>query len=76
MQNFRFIGAMVSEFRFFKKKKKKKKKMKKKKKNMDNLRKSCLPVFRTSYDIFIHFFCMLLLFHMFSTLMSLKVRLD
>ena len=54
MQNFRFIGAMVSEFRFFKKKKKKK--MKKKKKNMDNLRKSCLPVFRTSYDIFIHFF--------------------
>ena len=23
----------------------------KKKKNMDNLRKSCLPVFRTSYDI-------------------------
>ena len=55
MQNFRFIGAMVSEFRFFKKKKKKKK-MKKKKKNMDNLIKSCLPVFRTSYDIFIHFF--------------------
>ena len=51
MQNFRFIGAMVSEFRFFKKKKKKKKKMKKKK----NMRKSCLPVFRTSYDIFIHF---------------------
>ena len=33
MQYFRFIGAMVSEFRFFKKKK-----MKKKKKNMDNLR--------------------------------------
>ena len=31
MQNFRFIGAMVSEFRFFKKKKKMKKK------NMDNL---------------------------------------
>ena len=30
MQNFRFIGAMVSEFRFFKKKKKKKK-------NVDNL---------------------------------------
>ena len=30
MQNFRFIGTMVSEFRFFKKKKKKKK-MKKKK---------------------------------------------
>ena len=55
MQNFRFIGAMVSEFRFFKRKKKKKK-MKKKKKNMDNLRKSCLPVFRTSYDIFICFF--------------------
>ena len=75
MQNFRFIGAMVSEFRFFKKKKKMKKK-KKKKKNMDNLIKSCLPVFRTSYDIFIRFFCMLLLFHVFSTLMSLKVRLD
>ena len=56
MQNFRFIGAMVSEFRFFKKKKKKKmKKKKKKKKKMDNLIKSCLPVFRTSYDIFIHF---------------------
>ena len=36
MQNFRFIGAMVSEFHFFKKK---------------NLIKSCLPVFRTSYDI-------------------------
>ena len=47
MQNFRFIGAMVSEFRFFKKKKMK---------NMDNLIKLCLPVFRTSYDIFIHFF--------------------
>ena len=45
MQNFRFIGAIVSEFRFFKKKKKKVKK------NMANLRKSCLPVFRTSYDI-------------------------
>ena len=27
MQNFRFIGAMVSEFRFFKKKKKKDKQM-------------------------------------------------
>ena len=39
MQNFRFIGAMVSEFRFFKKKKMK---------NMDNLIKLCLPVFRTS----------------------------
>ena len=38
---------MVSEFRFFKKKKMKK--------NMDNLRKSCLPVFHTSCDIFIHF---------------------
>ena len=50
MQNFRFIGAMVSEFRFFKKKKKKMKK-----KNTANLIKSCLPVFRTSYDIFIHF---------------------
>ena len=56
MQNFRFIGAMISEFRFFKKKKKKKMKKKKKKKNMDNLIKSCLPVFRTSYDIFILFF--------------------
>ena len=51
MQNFRFIGVIISEFRFFKKKKKKMKK-----KNMANLRKSCLPVFRTSYDIFIHFF--------------------
>ena len=39
---------MVSEFRFFKKKKMKKK-------NTANLRKSCLPVFWTSYDIFIHF---------------------
>ena len=44
MENFRFIGAMVSEFRFFKKKKKKKK-------NMDNLWKSYLPVFRTPCDI-------------------------
>ena len=46
MQNFRFISAMVSEFRFFKKKKKKKKKMKKKKKkkkNVDNLIKSPRP---------------------------------
>ena len=59
MQNFRFICAMVSEFRFFKKKKKMKKM---KKKNMDNLRKSCLPVFRTSYEIFVLFLCMLLLF--------------
>ena len=42
MQNFRLTGAMVSEFRFFKKK-------------MANLRKTCLPVFRTSYDIFIYF---------------------
>ena len=48
MQNFRFIGATVSEFRFFKKKKKKK--------NMDNLCKSCLPVFHTSCDIFIQIF--------------------
>ena len=47
MQNFRFVGAMVSEFRFFKKKMKKK--------NTANLRKSCLPVFQTSYDIFILF---------------------
>ena len=46
MQNFRSIGAMVSEFRFFKKKMKK---------NTANLRKSCLPVFWTSYDIFILF---------------------
>ena len=36
MPNFRFIGAMVSEFRFFKKKKKKK---------MANLRKSCYLYF-------------------------------
>ena len=43
MQNFRFIGAMVSEFRFFKKKMKK----------MANFRKSCLPVFQTSNVFFL-----------------------
>ena len=32
--------------------------------------------FHTSCDIFIHFFCMQLLFHMFSTLMSLEDRLN
>ena len=47
MENFRFISAMVSEFRFFKKKTTKK--------NTANLRKSRLPVFQTSYNIFIHF---------------------
>ena len=61
MQNFRFIGAMVSEFRFFKKK-------------MANFRKSCLPVFRTSYDIFIHFLHAVTFSH--STLMSVEVRLS
>ena len=71
MQNFRFVGATVSEFRFFKKKKKKKKKMK----NMDNLCKSCLPVFHTSCDILIQIFANLF-FHMFSTLMSLEDRLN
>ena len=59
MQNFRFIGAMVSEFRFFKKKMKKM--------NMAKLRKS---VFRISCDIFSQFFCIQLLFYMLSTLMS------
>ena len=39
---------------------------------MDNLSKLCLPVFHTSCDIFVQFFCMQLLFHMFSTLMSLR----
>ena len=34
-----------------------------------------LPVFHTSGDIFIQFFCMQLLFCMFSTLMSLEDRL-
>ena len=46
MLNFRFIGAMVSEFHFFKKNKKKKK-MKKKKKNMANLRKFACCYFFT-----------------------------
>ena len=47
MQNFRFIGATVSEFCFFKKKMKEN--------NTENLRKSCLPVFCTLCDIFMHF---------------------
>ena len=33
-------------------------------------------VIHTSCDIFIHFFCMQLLFHMFSTLMPLEDRLE
>ena len=74
MQNFRFIDAMVSEFRFFKKKKKMKKK--KKKKNMDNLIDKIMFTCISDLIYFHQFFCMLLLFHMFSTLMSLKVRLD
>ena len=44
MLNFRFIGAMVSEFCFLKKKMKK---------NMDDM---CLPVFCTSCDTLIHVF--------------------
>ena len=55
--NFRFIGAMVSGFRFFKKK-------------MANLMFICI----SDHDIFI-LFCTLLLFHMFSTLMSMELKL-
>ena len=74
---------MVSEFRFFKRKKKKKKmkkkkkkkmKKKKKKKNMDNLRKSCLPVFRTSYDIFIHTFSHVLHLDVLKSQIGLKLK--
>ena len=35
-----------------------------------------LPVFHTSCDIFIQFFCMQLLFCMFSTLISLKRQIE
>ena len=68
MQNFRSSTTTVIELRFFMKKKMKMKKMK-------NLRKSCLPVFHTSCDIFIQFFAYSYFFYMFSTLMSLKDRL-
>ena len=51
---------MVSEFRFFKKKKMKNSKL-------------CLPVFQTSCH---PFSCMLLLFHMFSTLMSFRSQIE
>ena len=68
MQNFKSSTATVIELRFFMKKKKE---MKMK---MKNLRKSYLPVFHTSCDIFIQFFCMQLLLYMFSTLMSLEDR--
>ena len=62
MQNFRLIGAMVSEFRFFKKKKMKK--------STTNLMFTCI-----SHPVrYSHPFCMQLLFHMFSTLMSLEDR--
>ena len=54
MQNFKSSTATVIELRFFMKKKKKR--MKKKMKKMKNLRKSYLPVFHTSCDIFIQFF--------------------
>ena len=57
MQNFRSKAATDIELCFFmKKKQKKQKKMKKKMKNL------CLPVFHTSCDTFIPFYCMQLLF--------------
>ena len=43
-QNFKFIVAMVSEFRF----------SKEEEKNTANLRKSCFPVFRTLCKFFLH----------------------
>ena len=49
MQNLKYIGAMVIEFRFFNKIKKKKKKKKKNKKNMDNLWKLLLRIIHTYY---------------------------
>ena len=51
MQNFKSNTATVIELRFFMKKKKKQQK----KKKMKNLWKSCLPVFHSSSEIFIHF---------------------
>ena len=72
MQNFRFIGAMVSEFRFFKRKKKKEDEEEEHGK-FDKIMFTCIS---DLIRYFHPFFCMLLLFHMFSTLMSLKVRLD
>ena len=43
--------------------------------NLKNFSFTCLPIIHTSYDIFIHFFCMQLPFYMFSTSMSLEDRL-
>ena len=67
MQNFRSKAATDIELCFFMKKQKKMK--------MKNLRKSCLPVFHTSCDIFIPFFACSYFFYLFSTLMSLEDRL-
>ena len=69
MHNFKFIGAMVSEFGFFKKKMKKKQL-----KNMANLRQSCLPVFQTSYDI--SYFSHVLHLDVFRSQIELKVKTE
>ena len=50
------LGAMVSEFRFFKRMK-----------NTANLRKSCLLVFHTLLDIFIHLFACSFFFSLYHT---------
>ena len=70
MQRFKFSDFMVIELRFFKKKKKKKKM----KENMDKMGKALFEILRMSYITKQPIFCLLVIFHTFSTLISLKVK--
>ena len=68
MPNFRFIGAMVNEFRFFKHEEEE-----------EEDGQSVKIMFTCISHLLSYFypvFCQLLLFHMFSTLMSLEDRLN
>ena len=71
MQRFKFIDFMIiePEVRFFKKKRKKKKM-----KNMDKMWKSFFQILCISHITLLPNFCILVVFHMLSTLISLKVK--
>ena len=73
MQNFRFIGAMVSEFRFFKEEEEEEEDEDEEHGKFGKIMFTCIS---DLIRYFHPFFCMLLLFHMFSTFMSLEIRLN
>ena len=74
MQRFKFIDFVVIELRFFKNNNNKKKKKKKKKKKMETRTKCENQILCTSYITTQPIFGILVIFHTFFTLISLKVK--